>query len=268
MNHVLKFELDNNELKLVEDTYNEGPLTEMSSSTYKENLNEEPSAKEIKEYNSFVEEYEEYLENLNEKEESVKSEPGYYIYYNRNGVKTYADSYVYHSANGNINESYYNSNYKNFNPLGGDCANYVSQCIYEGGDYPMVGLSNHSNSYPAWWYDNKGTPSNTSDDTYTSAWTWTSAHYNRTFMKGIYGTVKDNPSSVDISKGDPLYVDWHYSGGAAWYDHAYICVGTDSSGVPIINSHNNDYYHIRWNYGYSNSKYSVVKIKSSYFIAY
>jgi len=272
VNHTLEFELKNKKLKLVEDTYNEGPLTEMKSSNFKKDPDHEPTTKEIKEYNKIVEEYERYLkkqdDEKSDEEISAKYIPGYYIYYNRGGVESYADDYVYHSANGTNYENYYNDEYKNFNSLGGDCANYVSQCIYEGGGFPMVGISNHSDNYPAWWYDNNGTPSNTSDDSYTESWAWTGAHYNRTFMKGIYGDVKDNPSSSDISKGDPLYVDWHYSGGTTWYNHTYICVGTDSDGKPIINSHNNDYYHVRWNYGYSDSKYSVVQMDDRIFIGY
>ncbi|NCQ53807.1 MAG: hypothetical protein GW803_07125, partial [Caldiserica bacterium] len=58
-------------------------------------------------------------------------------------------------------DNYYNRNYIDFNPglsypnaYGGDCANYVSQCLNYAGSRMVKDTSSYSNG---WYYDNKGT---------------------------------------------------------------------------------------------------------------
>ena len=76
----------------------------------------------------------------------------FYSGYDPVAATKYADDYVYHDANGTNYTSYYNSAYRNFNPDGGDCANYASQCIRAGG-MPMdngwyyYSSSNYSTSW-------------------------------------------------------------------------------------------------------------------------
>lgn len=185
-----------------------------------------------------------------------------YVPYNRNGVVAYSDKWIKPGAWGTNYETYYNPAYKNFNPAGGDCANFVSQSMHEGGTLPMIGKSTHSKASGAWWYDNKGTTT-TTDDLVTENWSWTGAHYHRTHIYTSYGTsTKDAPTSLDILKGNPVYYDW---AGDGWYDHVTIAVGTNASGVPIVNSHNKDYNRVHWNYGGSSCKYSTVKIVNEYY---
>ncbi len=52
---------------------------------------------------------------------------------NRAAAVEYADSYC--GAASPINSNKYNSKYTDYNPLGGDCANFVSQVLYEGGGF-------------------------------------------------------------------------------------------------------------------------------------
>ena len=248
---------ENKKAKLLEDSYDEGPLTDMYSSTYKKNRIVDNDTSITDSNNS---------QQIPQNSEITPSGlTGYYATYNPDYAAGYANSWVSSLANGTNMEQRYNSAYKNFNPLGGDCANFVSQSINEGGGLPMIGLSIHSNTFPAWWYDKKGTTT-TTDDTYTSTWAWTGADAQRTFMAYYYGVANDNPTNSSINRGDPVYIDWNYSSGARYYNHATICVGKDSNGVPIINCHNNDYYHVRWNYGYSDSAYSVVNMRSSSYV--
>lgn len=58
-----------------------------------------------------------------------------------------------------------------------------------------------------------------------------------------------------------MYYDWQNStDDDNDIDHAAICVGYNSSGVPIVNSHTYSYYHAPWNYAGTITKYHTVKI--------
>jgi len=50
----------------------------------------------------------------------------------------YADRYCGAAADEQYGYSY-NKKYKNYNPLGGDCANFASQILYEGGKFKQTG---------------------------------------------------------------------------------------------------------------------------------
>ncbi len=174
----------------------------------------------------------------------------YTIYsgYNPSAAVEYAEKYVYHGAAGGTNyESYYNPAYYNFNPLGGDCANYTSQSIYAGG-MPQVVCANYG--VDGWFYN---TSSNRSGS-------WTGAAQLRTYMSNARGKQINSPSNSQVWIGCPMFVDWTSNGS---YDHAYFCVGRNSSGTAIINSHNYDQYHVKWNYGGTGATYSTVQITSS-----
>ncbi len=174
----------------------------------------------------------------------------YTIYsgYNPSAAVAYSEKYVYHGAAGGTNyESYYNTAYYNFNPLGGDCANYTSQSIYAGG-MPQVVCANYG--VDGWFYN---TSSNRSGS-------WTGAKELRTYMSNARGKQINNPSNSQVWMGCPMFVDWTSNGS---YDHAYFCVGQNSSGTAIINSHNYDQYHVKWNYGGTGATYSTVQITTS-----
>ena len=69
--------------------------------------------------------------------------------FSRSAAVSYADAYVgnYSFSSGDVADyTYYNKQYKNFNASGGDCANYVSQCL------KAAGLGTTSN----WYYNNNG----------------------------------------------------------------------------------------------------------------
>ena len=152
---------------------------------------------------------------LNEETASLLS-PNYYESYNPYQAVEYADTYW----------SNYNPAYYNFGSLGGDCANFTSQCINAGG---MPQVQGSSYGVDGWFYI---TSSNRSA-------TWTGAGQLRVWMANNRGLqVTANNSNVWL--GSPVF----YNSNA----HAVICVGRDSSGTAIIDSHTRDRYHALWNY--------------------
>ncbi len=119
----------------------------------------------------------------------------------------------------------YNANYSNYNSIGGDCANFVSQCLFEGGLEMTDG----------WYWKSY---SNRSE-----SWSYCPSMY--TYFKGKGYEIIINPSASDIVEGNPILYAWD---GETW-GHAAICVGKNSSGVPIVAAHNNDYRGTDWKMG-------------------
>ena len=155
----------------------------------------------------------------------------FYTSYNVSNVVSYADQYWYN----------YNPAYANFNDVGGDCANYTSQSIFAGGMPQVVGTPY---GMDGWYYK-------TSTD--RSA-TWTSAWRLRDWMAANRGKLITSPSNSQVFKGSPVFYN---------DDHATICVGRDSSGTAIINSHNYDKYHVVWNYWGSGTTYYTVQLTAT-----
>jgi hypothetical protein len=161
-----------------------------------------------------------------------------YVPYNRSNAASYADSWVIHNSTIGYNvrdASYYNPAYKNYNPpdYGGDCANFVSQALFAGGwQYDS-----------SWWYNNNGTGgTQTSDDTASTTWTYAPTHFS--YWAGARGVQVGSPSQLDT--GDPVYYDWAYVSpdGPDKIQHVAIVVGRTTDGVPLVDAHNWDYYHV------------------------
>ena len=114
--------------------------------------------------------------------------------YNRNGAISYAQTWC---------ESH-NPNYPYYDGTGGntDCANFVSQCMYEGGGMPMKNTADRSNGYDIWYYYGSGNRSSS----------WTGAQSLRLFIK--YNTVGyprmgytflSNSQVSQLQKGDLVF---------------------------------------------------------------
>ncbi len=175
--------------------------------------------------------------------------------YWRKWAAGYADAFVYHQAHGGTTyDQYYNNDhYFNCNSIGGDCTNYVSQAMHEGGYAPFVSFGVDSAS--AWWYDNRGTePNLTEDDRWSLTWVRAPAH--RTMIQ-LLGWGYDTQGS-SLREGDVVYYAWH--GGEV--DHAAIVSisASDNGGLALVDSHNNDYYHAPWDYGYVDTVHYPVAI--------
>lgn len=149
-----------------------------------------------------------------------------YSGYNPKKAAEYADKYVCHDCNGvDVYEEYYNSAYPNYNKVGGDCTNYVSQCVYYGGMPMVVG---HAYSNDGWYFRSASDRSAT----------WTAAPYFTSWMANNRGRLVEATDDTIFMGSPVLYND----------EHVTICVGYNSAGIPIIDSHNNDRYHMIWNY--------------------
>ena len=135
----------------------------------------------------------------------------YYANYDVKAAIAYSDKYAL-----NYNPSYYN-----FESLGGDCANFVSQCISAGG-MPQVECEQYGTS--GWFYK---TSSNRSA-------TWTGAHQLRNWMAGNRGVLISNPTNSQLFAGSPLFIN----NGA----HALFCVGRNAEGSAIYSAHTKDAY--------------------------
>lgn len=131
--------------------------------------------------------------------------------------------------------SKYNSNYKNYNYQGGDCANFASQMLYEGGGF---------RKNRTWNYKQR-----------TGSKAWVNAHaFNRYMLnsgraslvaRGTYDEVLK--SSYKLLPGD--YIAYEKNGGVA---HISIVTGIDSKGYILVNSHNADRHRVPWDLGWSN----------------
>ena len=139
----------------------------------------------------------------------------------------------------------YNPAYHNYNPDGGDCANFTSQCLYAGG------LQMDSK------WKASGTP-------LRGSVAWINATGLKNYLSENVGKSFDSHLNFSgsltevqkrVAKGDAVF---YWNAKRNRYGHAAICVGTDSKGVPIVNAHNNNRYHVMWTLGYE--RCAVVNI--------
>ena len=124
----------------------------------------------------------------------------------------------------------YNRSYKEYR--GVDCANFVSQCLYAGG-MPKT------------------------DDWYPQSVNWINVMGHIRHFKS-YGTFL-TASNANVRVGNPVYYDWN---GNSTYDHVGICVGVNSSGMPVVDAHTNNVYHVPWSMG-SRGKRATIVLRSS-----
>lgn len=148
--------------------------------------------------------------------------------YNVDAAVAYADAYALSR----------NPEYRDFSGEGGNCANFVSQCLLAGG-FPRTDDWEKKYSF-------------TGD--FHIPWYYANEHY--LYFKQ-FGTAEKATSS-NIQRGDPVYYDWNSDGRI---DHVSLCVGTDGSGQPIIDSNTTDSYHGSWRMrGTSRTTYYVIHL--------
>lgn len=222
IDHKVTLIKKDNEWKIQKDEYTEGYLTNVTSPDFDVSQLKSLSVPEITHDNV------------------VPYSPPGSTPYNRNAAANYAENYCLK----------YNPSYKSYDSVGGDCANFVSQCLYAGGAY-YIGFG--INSSTNWWYDNKNT-SLTTDDVASTTWTYCPSQ--RPFILSGWGS---ETTSSSLSRGDIIYYDW--AGDGIW-DHVAIVTGFDSSGAPLVSCHTTDYHNIKWNYGGSSCKYSCIHINN------
>ena len=124
----------------------------------------------------------------------------------------------------------YNRSYKEYR--GVDCANFVSQCLYAGG------MPKTTDWYPQ-----------------SVNWINVMGHIRHFKNYGTFVTASNN----SVRKGNPVYYDWN---GDGTYDHTAICVGTNASGMPIVDGHTNNVFHMPWSMG-SRGKRGTILLRPS-----
>ena len=120
----------------------------------------------------------------------------------------------------------YNRSFKEYR--GVDCANFVSQCLYAGG-MPKT------------------------DDWYPQSVNWINVMGHIRHFKS-YGTFL-TASNANVVYGNPVYYDWN---GNGTYDHVGICVGKNSSGMPVVDAHTSNVYHVPWSMGTRGRRGTIV----------
>ena len=141
----------------------------------------------------------------------------------------------------------YNKKYKNFNPEGGDCANFASQILYEGGGFKKNNI----------WNYEKG------DGTKA----WVNAQGFKNYMvgsgrasyiaKGSY--QKTYKSAFKMKPGD--FVAYEKKGRIV---HISTVTGLDSKGYPLVTCHNTDRLLVPYDLGWSNDNITFHLIHVHY----
>ena len=149
-----------------------------------------------------------------------------------------AIEYAHQYCGVNPNPEYnfkYNKNYKNFNPDGGDCANFASQILHEGAGFKKNNT---------WNYDaREGTKA------------WVNAQGFKNYIvgsgrggyiaKGTYQQVYK--SAYNMRPGD--FVAYEKKGKIT---HISTVTGLDSKGYPLVTCHNTDRLLVPYDLGWSN----------------
>lgn len=115
---------------------------------------------------------------------------------------------------------------------GGDCANFVSQCMLAGGwplDYRASAVDKE------WWYRRVGTePFDRNRDDWWSC-TWTLADSHMRYMRANHGRALDLVRSPRLARtlrrGDVIYYDWD---GDGVFTHSAIVTSFTRRGFPLV----------------------------------
>ncbi|WP_297423901.1 amidase domain-containing protein [Clostridium sp.] len=154
----------------------------------------------------------------------------------RKGAKEYADRY----CGAATLEEYgfkYNKQYRDFNPEGGDCANFASQILHEGAKFKETS---------GWRYD-KG--SATGPWVNAGKFTYYMLNSGRASViaKGSYEKVYK--TSYKLLPGD--FVAYEKKGDIT---HVSVVTGADSKGYTLVTCHNTDRNDVPWDLGWSDKK--------------
>jgi hypothetical protein len=131
----------------------------------------------------------------------------------------------------------YNANYANYNSCGGDCANFVSQCFYRGGQ-----------ATDSYWYRVNGTGPCAGE---TNVWCGSGTQwYNNWGLRNwaINQGRGTNVSGIDVlGRGDIVNYDWDQNGS---YQHVTIVTDPTNN---LVSSHNADRKNVAWKMGDSSA---------------
>ncbi|ERI91795.1 hypothetical protein HMPREF1982_02838 [Clostridiales bacterium oral taxon 876 str. F0540] len=141
----------------------------------------------------------------------------------------------------------YNPKYRNYNPQGGDCANFASQILFEGAKFKKNG---------SWNYDGRGA---------TRAWLNADGFKSYMLYSGrasliAYGDYdKVYKASYKLLPGD--FVAYEKKGDIT---HISMVTGSDSRGYTLVTCHNTDRYNVPWDLGWSDKKIKFWLVRVHY----
>lgn len=156
----------------------------------------------------------------------------------------YADKYC-GAASEEQNDYRYNKKYRNYNYEGGDCANFASQILHEGGKFKKT---------TKWNYDGSGA---------TRAWVNADGFKSYMLNSGrasliAYGSYeKVYKSAYKLLPGD--FVAYEKKGDIT---HISVVTGADSKGYSLVSCHNTDRNKVPWDLGWSDKsiKFWLVRV--------
>ena len=139
----------------------------------------------------------------------------------------------------------FNREYKNFNPDGGDCANFASQIMYESGRFKKNSI---------WNYNNRDG---------TKAWVNAQGFKNYILNSGrgsliCKGSYEETyKESYNLRPGD--FVAYEKGGRIT---HVSTVTGMDSKGYPLVTCHNTDRVLVPWDLGWSNKtiRFHLIRV--------
>lgn len=139
----------------------------------------------------------------------------------------------------------YNKKYLDFNPQGGDCANFASQVLYEGGKFKRTkGWNYDRGSVTKAWVNAKGFKDY-----------WIGSGRASLIAYGDYNKVYK--AAYKMLPGD--FVAYEKKGKIT---HVSVVSGADSRGYTLVNCHNTDRYRVPWDLGWSDKgiKFYLVRV--------
>lgn len=157
----------------------------------------------------------------------------------------YADRY----CGASDNEEYfflYNKKYKNYNGSGGDCANFASQVLHEGGKFKKTGSWNYEKDGSRAWVNAQGFK----DYLLYSG-------RGSLIVRGTYDQVLK--LSYKLLPGD--IVGYEKKGKVV---HVSVVTGADSRGYSLVNCHNTDRFRVPWDLGWSDKGIKFWLIRVNY----
>lgn len=156
----------------------------------------------------------------------------------------YADKYN-GASNDEQFEFRYNKKYRNYNPQGGDCANFASQVLFEGGKFRKTS---------GWNYNVGGA---------TRAWV-NADGFTRYMLNSGRASLIARGNYQDVYKqsykllpGD--FIAYEEKGDIS---HVSVVTGADSMGYTLVSCHNTDRNRVPWDLGWSgkNIKFWLVRV--------
>lgn len=151
--------------------------------------------------------------------------------YDREKAKQYAKIWAYNR----------NPNYYNYDALGGDCTNFISQCIYAG-----AGIMNYKKTF-GWYY-------NTANDK-SPSWTGAEFLYNFLINNKGKGPVGENSNMAEVQIGDIVQLSFNGTN----FTHSLLIVKKDNGNIYTA-SHTFDAYERNLN-SYLYKKIRFIHIK-------